>query len=50
MERDAKRIVKYTYSTELERMDKVKILAVQEGKPINKLIDEIIDAYLAISE
>lgn len=44
-----KKSIKYNYSTDIERISKVKILAIKEGKTVNKLIDEIIDAYLALN-
>lgn len=50
MQQPSKKLVKYTYLTEQERMEKIKILAVRENKPVNKLIDEILDAYITISE
>lgn len=38
--------VKYTYQTDAARLQILKIIAVQNNIPLNKLIDKIVDAYI----
>lgn len=38
--------VKYTYQTDAERLQILKVIAVHNNRPLNKLLDEIIDEYL----
>lgn len=38
--------VKYTYLTDAERLQVLKIIAVHNNRPLNKLLDEIIDDYI----
>lgn len=38
--------VKYTYQTDAVRLQLLKIIAVQNNLPVNKLLDEIIDEYI----
>ena len=38
--------VKYTYQTDAVRLQLLKILAVQNNLPLNKLLDEILDEYI----
>lgn len=38
--------VKYTYQTDAVRLQLLKIIAVQNNIPVNKLLDEIVDEYI----
>lgn len=38
--------VKYTYQTDAVRLQLLKIIAVQNNLPLNKLLDRIIDEYI----
>lgn len=38
--------VKYTYQTDAARLQLLKIIAIQNNLPVNKLLDKIIDAYI----
>ena len=38
--------VKYTYQTDAARLQLLKIIAVQYNRPVNKLLDEIVDEYI----
>lgn len=38
--------VKYTYQTDAARLQILKIIAIQNNIPLNKLLDEIVDAYI----
>lgn len=38
--------VKYTYQTDAERLQILKVIAVHNNRPVNKLLDEIIDEYI----
>lgn len=38
--------VKYTYQTDAERLQILKIIAVHYNRPLNKLLDEIIDEFI----
>lgn len=38
--------VKYTYQTDAARLQLLKIIAVQYNRPVNKLLDEIIDDFI----
>lgn len=38
--------VKYTYQTDAERLQILKVIAVHNNRPLNKLLDEIIDDYI----
>ena len=38
--------VKYTYQTDAVRLQLLKIIAVQKNCPVNKLLDEIVDAFI----
>lgn len=38
--------VKYTYQTDAVRLQLLKIIAVQNNLPLNKLLDEICDDYI----
>lgn len=43
---DGKMKVKYTYQTDAERLQILKIIAVHNNRPLNKLLDDIIDEYI----
>lgn len=43
---DDKMKVKYTYQTDAVRLQLLKIIAVQNNLPLNKLLDRIIDEYI----
>ena len=43
---DDKMKVKYTYQTDAARLQLLKILAVQNNIPVNRLLDKIIDEYI----
>lgn len=38
--------VKYTYQTDAARLQLLKIIAIQKNCALNKLLDEIVDAYI----
>lgn len=38
--------VKYTYQTDAERLQILKVIAVHNNCPVNKLLDEIVDEYI----
>ncbi len=38
--------IKYTYQTDAARLQILKIIAVQKNCPVNKLLDEIVDAFI----
>lgn len=38
--------VKYTYQTDAARLQILKIIAIQNNLPLNKLLDEIVDAFI----
>ena len=38
--------VKYTYQTDAARLQILKIIAIQNNIPLNKLLDEIVNAYI----
>lgn len=38
--------VKYTYQTDAERLQILKVIAVHYNCPVNKLLDEIIDEFI----
>lgn len=38
--------VKYTYQTDAARLQILKIIAVQNNLPLNKLLDRLIDEYI----
>lgn len=38
--------VKYTYQTDAVRLQLLKIIAVQNNIPVNKLLDNIVDEYI----
>lgn len=42
--------IKYTYATDEKRIKKIKMEAIKEGVPTNKLLDKIIDSYLGKKE
>lgn len=42
--------VRYTYSTDEERLKKIKIISVEKNIAVNKIIDEAIDCWLQIKE
>lgn len=42
--------IRYTYSTDEERLKKIKIISAEENITINKIIDEAIDTWLQIKK